>query len=64
MPHINGTLYIEQQGTADPTVLVLIAFTIALAIVLRYANALQEDSGYNRALFCPCPSNGLHRNRR
>lgn len=44
MPHINGTLYIEQQGTADPTVLVLIAFTIALAIVLRYANALQEDS--------------------
>ena len=25
-------------------VLVLIAFTIALAIVLRYANALQEDS--------------------
>lgn len=44
VPHINGTLYIEQQGTADPTVLVLIAFTIALAIVLRYANALQEDS--------------------
>lgn len=44
VPHINGILYIEQQGTADPTVLVLIAFTIALAIVLRYANALQEDS--------------------
>lgn len=44
VPHINGTLYIEQQGSADPTILVLIAFTIALAIVLRYANALQEDS--------------------
>ena len=44
VPHINGILYIEQRGTADPTVLVLITFTIALAIVLRYVNALQEDS--------------------